>query len=224
MPRLGIAIFLSLSTPVLGQSGDLKPLDQTVEDTSPLSRSLRHIERGLREPSAFEQVYRISGREDLLVRIEGGIYALFPRSMYSTGENGTVPLIPAGTLFHIGYPDLEPFGQVDASTGQGERRVGRDPFGARLNLKVDPRRGEQTAVRPIVIGTSTVPFTGLGRQRSERVPQTVRQSVSPTIVTDASYRADRIRDLMQSAAEAVASRRVDSSPSYAARGPSSSEK
>lgn len=213
MPRLGIVIFLSLSTPVLGQTGDLKPLDQTVEDTSPLSRSLRHIERGLREPTAFEQVYRFSGREDMLVRIDGGIFALFPRSMYTPGENGTVPAIPAGTVFHIGYPDLELFGQVVASTGQSEHRVGGDPFDARLNLRVDPRRGEQIAVRPIVLGTSTVPFTGLGKQRSERVPKTVRQSVAPTIVTDASYRAERIRDLMQSAAKAVATPTVDSSPS-----------
>ncbi len=214
MPRLGIAILvLCLSTTVLGQTGDLKPLDQTVEDTSPLSRSLRHIERGLREPSAFEQVYRFSDREDLLLRIDGGIYALFPQSIYTQGKNGTLPVIPAGTVFHIGYPDLERFGQVDASTRQVEDRVGGDPYG-RLNLRVDPRRGWQTGVRRTVLGTSTVPFTGLGRQRPERVPQTVRQSIAPTtIVTDASYRADRIRDLMQSAAKAVATRRVDSSPS-----------
>lgn len=214
MPHLGIAILvLCLSMTVLGQSGDLKPLDQTVEDTSPLSRSLRHIERGLREPSAFDQVYRVPDRDDLLMRIEGGIYALFPRSMYTQGENGTLPLIPAGTVFHIGYPDLERFGQVDASTGQGERRVGGDLYDGRLNLRVDPRRARQTSVRRTVLGTSTVPFTGLGRQRSERVPQTARQSIAPTIVTDAGYRADRIRDLMQSAAKAVATRRVDSSPS-----------
>ncbi|MEE9129399.1 MAG: hypothetical protein V3T84_05230 [Phycisphaerales bacterium] len=211
MPRLGIAILvLCLSTTVLGQSGDLKPLDQTVEDTSPLSRSLRHVERGLREPSAFDQVYRVPDRDDLLMRIEGGIYALFPQSIYMQGKNGTLPVIPAGTVFHIGYPDLERFGQVDASTGQVERRVGDDPYG-RLNLRVDPRRGRQPGVRRIVLGTSTVPFTGLGRQRPERVPQTARQTIGPTIVTDAGYRADRIRDLMQSAARAVATRRGDSS-------------
>ena len=213
MPRLGIAILLSLSTTVLGQSGDLKPLDQTVEDTSPLSISLRQIERGLREPSAFDQVYRVPDRDGLLMRIEGGIYALFPQSMYTQGKNGTLPVIPTGTVFHIGYPDRERFGQVDASTGPGEDRVGGDPFDGRLDLRVDPRRGRQTAVRRTVLGTSTVPFTGLSRQRPERVPQTVRQSLAPTIVTDADYRADRIRDLMQSAAKAVATSRVDSSPS-----------
>ena len=212
MPRLGIAIFLCLSTPVLGQSGDLKPLDQTVEDTSPLSRSLRHVERGLRQPSAFEQVYRVPDRDDLLMRIEGGIYALFPQSMYTHGENGTLPVIPAGTVFHIGYPDPERFGQVDASTGQVERRVGDDPYG-RLNLRVNPRRVRQPGVRRTALGTSTVPFTGLGRQGPERVPQTARQTIAPTIVTDAGYRVDRIRDLMQSAAKAVATRRVNSSPS-----------
>jgi hypothetical protein len=147
------------------------------------------------------------------MRIEGGIYALFPRSMYTQGENGTLPVIPAGTVFHIGYPDAERFGQVDASTRQVEGRVGDDPYDGRLNLRVDPRRGRQPGVRRTVLGTSTVPFTGLGRQRPERVPQTVRQSSASTIVTDADYRADRIRDLMQSAAKAVATSRVDSSPS-----------
>ena len=214
MPRLGIAILvLCLSTPVLGQTGDLKPLDQTVEDISPLSRSLRQIERGLREPSAFDQVYRVPDRDDLLMRIEGGIYAVFPQSMYTQGENGTLPLIPAGTVFHIGYPDLERLGRVDASTRQVEGRVGDDPYDGRINLRVDPRRGRQAGVRRTMLGTSTVPFRGLGRQRPERVPQTARQSIAPTIVTDAGYRADRIRDLMQSAAKAVATRRVNSSPS-----------
>lgn len=213
MPRFGIAILvLCLSTPVLGQTGDLKPLDQTVEDTSPLSISLRQIERGLREPTAFDQVYRVPDRDDLLMRIEGGIYAIFPQSVYTHGKNGTLPLIPAGTVFYIGYPDLERLGRVDASTRQVEGRVGDDPYG-RLNLRVDPRRAMQTGVRRTMLGTSTVPFTGLGRQRPERVPQTVRQSVAPTIVTDADYRADRIRELMQSAAKAVATSRVNSRPS-----------
>ena len=214
MRRLGIAILvLCLSTPVLGQTGDLKPLDQTVEDTSPLSISLRQIERGLREPSAFDQVYRVPDRDDLLMRIEGGIYAIFPQSMYTRGKNGILPLIPAGTVFHIGYPDLERFGQVDTSIGRGEGRVGDDPYDGRINLRLDPRRARQTGVRRTKLGTSTVPFTGLPRQRPQRVSQTVRQSSASTIVTDADYRADRVRDLMQSAAKAAATSRANSSPS-----------
>ncbi len=214
MTRLGIAILvLCLSTPVLGQTSDLKPLDQTVEDTSPLDISLRQIERGLREPSAFDQVYRVPNREDLLMRIEGGIYAIFPQSVYTRGRNGTLPLIPAGTVFYIGFPELERLSQVDASIGQGEGRVGDDPYDGRLDWRVDPRLARQTGVRRTMLGTSTVPFTGLPRQQPERVPETARQSVAPTIVTDADYRADRIRDLMQSAAKAAAIRRVNSSPS-----------
>ena len=214
MPRLGIAILiLCLSTTVLGQSGDFKPLDQTVEDTSPLSRSLRHIERGLREPSAFDQVYRVPDRDDLLMRIEGGMYALFPQSMYTQGRNGTLPVIPAGTVFHIGYPNMERFGQVDALTRQGEGRVGDDPYDGKLNLRMDPRRGRQAGVRRTVLGTSTVPFTGVSRPQPKEDSQTVQPSIASTIVTDADYRADRIRDLMQSAAKAVATSRVSSSPS-----------
>ena len=214
MTRLGIAtLVLCLSTPVLGQTGDLKPLDQTVEDTSPLSISLRQIERGLREPSAFDQVYRVPNRDDLLMRIEGGIYAIFPQSVYTRGKNGTLPLIPAGTVFYIGYPDLERLGHVDASTRQADDGVGDDPYADSPHLRRDPRRARQTGVRRIKLGTSTIPFPGLGRQRPERVPETARRSVAPTIVTDADYRADRVRDLMQSAAKAAATSRVNSSPS-----------
>ena len=214
MPRLGIAILiLCLSSPVLGQMSDLKPLDQTVEDTSPLAISLRQIERGLRKPSAFDQVYRVPNRDDLLMRIEGGMYAVFPQSVYTRGRNGTLPLIPAGTVFYIGFPDLERLSQVDTSTGQGEHRVGDDPYDGRLDWKVDPRRARQSGVRRTMLGTSTVPFTGLPGHQPERVPKTARQSVATTIVTDVDYRADRIRDLMQSAAKAAATSRVNSSPS-----------
>ena len=143
MPRFAIAILvLSLTSTVAGQSDDLRPLDQRVEDTSPLSRSLRTIERGLSAPSGFNQVYRFPGQEDLYMRINGGVHAVFPQSVYSSGRNGPIPLIPAGTMFYIGQPDLGSAGQADPSAPQDDGHVGEDQYG-RLNLRLYPERTGQ---------------------------------------------------------------------------------
>ena len=213
MPRFAIAILaLSLTSTVVGQSDDLRPLDQRVEDTSPLSRSLRTIERGLRAPTGVNQVYRFPGQEDLYMRIIGGIHAVFPQSAYSSGRNGPVPLIPAGTIFYIGLPDLGPTGQADPSAPQDDGRVGEDRYG-RLNLRVYPERTGQAEQRRISRSAVTVPFPSLDKRRPEQSSAVPNQSNASTIVTDARYRENRIRELMQSAANAVRVRTQSTDPS-----------
>ena len=213
MPRHAIAIlFLGLTSTVAGQSGDLKPLDQTVEDTSPLSRSLRQVELGLHAPTAFEQVYRLPGQEDLYLRVSGGIYALFPQSAYSQGENGPIPLIPAGTVYHMGYPNMDHLGLADASTRQNEGRMGEDPYG-RLNLRLEPQRSGPAGQRQAFRSAATVPFTGVDRRQPREGSPIVNHPSASTIVTDASYRANRIRELMQSAANAVRARTLSTDSS-----------
>lgn len=213
MPRHAIAIlFLGLTSTVAAQSDNLKPLDQTVEDVSPLSRSLRQVELGLRTPTDFEQVYRLPGHEDLYMRISGGIYALFPQSAYSQGKNGPIPLIPAGTVYHIGYPIMDHLGLADASTHHDEGRVGEDPYG-RLNLRLDPQRSGPTRQRQALSSAATVPFTGVDRRQPREGSPIVDHSSASTIVTDARYRANRVRELMQSAANAVRVRTLSTNSS-----------
>ncbi len=213
MPRYAIAILvLSLTSTVVGQSDDLRPLDQRVEDTSPLSRSLRTIERGLSVPTGFNQVYRFPGQEDLYMRINGGIHAVFPQSVYSSGRNGPVPLIPAGTIFYIGRPDLGSTSQADPSAPQDEGRVGEDRYG-RLNLRLYPERTGQAEQRRISRSAVTVPFPSLDRRQPREGSAVVNHSNASTIVTDAHYRENRIRELMQSAANSVRARTLSTDPS-----------
>src|SRR5205814_2404538 len=73
----------------------LEPVDQAVEDINPLSMSLRHMQFDLRQPAGFEQVYAVPGHPDLLMRANGGLFAVFPQSVYAQGKSGLVPLVPA---------------------------------------------------------------------------------------------------------------------------------
>lgn len=92
---------------VLGASGqadprDLVRLDAGRQDTGPLAWSTRVFPTDLRAPMGFEHVYRDPSSESSLVRISGGLAATFPRSQYDVSRYGTVPVIPAGTVFRIG--------------------------------------------------------------------------------------------------------------------------
>jgi len=128
------ALFACMTAPALGQDvferdrelfqsparfytpvRDLEPVEQTVEDVDPLARSIRRIERGLRQPTGFESVYRLPGDHDRFMRIDGGLYAVFPRSVYLNTRMGEVPLIPANTVFWIGPP---PFLETQEPAGQ----------------------------------------------------------------------------------------------------------
>src|SRR6185503_15575203 len=92
--------------------------DQTVEDVNPLSTSLRQMHSDLRQPTGFQNVYHVPGHDDLLMRVNGGIYAVFPESEYTVNRKGkTVPVIPAGTVFYIGLPSKLPTHDSNAHTG-----------------------------------------------------------------------------------------------------------
>lgn len=85
---------------------DLEPVEQRVADVDPLAASIRQIETGLRQPTGFEQVYRVPGDDEHFMRIDGGLYAVFPRSVYTNRRFGELPLIPANTVFSIGPPQF----------------------------------------------------------------------------------------------------------------------
>ena len=82
------------------------PVEASIADTGALSVSLRRVESGLRQPVGFEQVYPVPGQEGLLMRVDGGLYAVFPRSVYVHDRSGVRPVIPNNTMFYIGAPAL----------------------------------------------------------------------------------------------------------------------
>ncbi|HWB19065.1 MAG TPA: hypothetical protein VG711_02105, partial [Phycisphaerales bacterium] len=95
--------------PNASHSQDLKEVDQGFGDEGPLRTSLRDFSVDLRLPTGFQKVYQVPGREDELMRVSGGLIAVFPRSVYATGRGGgQLPLIPPGTVYYIGGIELFP--------------------------------------------------------------------------------------------------------------------
>lgn len=81
----------------------LKPVDPGVADVDPLASSGRVLPKDLRQPANFDRVYEVEleGKR-YFVRAHGGVYAVFPRSDYVQTRRGAVPIVPAGTVFHLG--------------------------------------------------------------------------------------------------------------------------
>jgi hypothetical protein len=188
----------------------LTPVEQGVGDVGALSTSLRQVNLGLGVPSGFEQVYRAPGRSNMLMRIEGGLMAVFPESVYvPNADGGSLAAIPAGTTFYIGMPQP---GLMDYGLTPAPPRVELDPR-TELELSQTPRRYDvQTALPPgSRAGELTYEVAAAAPRmtfESERVAN-VRVHADPraefdgpAIVADDAYRAERVRSLLKRAAEA----------------------
>lgn len=146
------------------------PLEEGVADVSALGMSLRQLEPGLVMPMDFGDVYRVPGMPDMLMRIAGGMYAVFPQSVYS--ESGA--MIPPGTTFHIGAPpSFTPGGML---------------LPVLLPVAVD--------ARPLEVHT---PEPAAARF-AEELASGWSQSHHTTIANNSAYRRDRVRELLLQAA------------------------
>ena len=113
MSRVTVIPLLLLAQAALAQAtdpGDLVPVEQGVSDMNALGTSLRLQPVELGEGNSFQRLFGVAGRPDLLVRSQGGLYAVFEQSDYMTVTKGnrsrTYTVWPAGTIFHIGRPDF----------------------------------------------------------------------------------------------------------------------
>lgn len=92
--------------------GQPVPVEPGREDVSPHAITMRRIEIDLRKPTDFESVYQVSnvdafgGGQRMFIRVDGGLTAVFPRSVYSGARVGGVPQIPPDTVFWIGMPPV----------------------------------------------------------------------------------------------------------------------
>jgi hypothetical protein len=189
----------------------LTPVEQGVSDVGALSTSLRLMNPGIRAPSGFDQVYRAPGRSNMLMRIEGGLTAVFPESVYvPTGQGGTYAAIPPGTTFYIGLPQS---GLMDYGPTLTDPRVEVDPRAAlevaqtprRYDVQVDPPPGSRAGEFTYQVPTPAPRVTSESRRIApERPPGGARadENDGPAIVADEGYRAERVRSLLQRAAEA----------------------
>ena len=80
--RIAVVSLLMLSQAASGQQ-ELSSVEANVGDLGPLSRSLRSLGADLRQPTNFDRVYRVPGQDDRFMRINGGLYAVFERSLYA---------------------------------------------------------------------------------------------------------------------------------------------
>ncbi len=188
----------------LGQ--EYVPVEPVVGDTSSLATSLRVMEPGLQAPSGFSQVYRVPGAQGQFMRADGALFAVFPQSNYVQFRGMDIPVIPAGTVFHIGgLPEnpLEsqlgvPLDSIDQST--------LDAYFGRVSYKIDPADGSVSFESPRRnVGSR---MFALAPPRARHTRPTLRRrddgsdAEGPAIVTDSDYRARRMRDLLQTAVDA----------------------
>jgi hypothetical protein len=85
----------------------LQQVDPGAADRNALQHSLRIMPVDL-SPHGFERVYQVPGRDDLLMRSNGALYAVFDQSTYTRDpKKKTLKAgIPADTVFYIGRPDF----------------------------------------------------------------------------------------------------------------------
>lgn len=195
-----------------------QPLDQSVEDRDPLSNRGRTMPWDLRQPVGFQNVYHVPGRADMLMRINGGVYAIFPQSVYAEGKHGLVPLVPAGTIFYIGQPpQITPRG---GSSGGPAGSVNPTRVRSRIQRMVDSSLPSDAPLQ-LAVGTraNTAAYTTPPPpeeqmpRRSELGDQQARISrpdpgilTGPTIVNDPQYRVQRMNELLHRACQAYAER------------------
>jgi hypothetical protein len=157
IPTLLAGLGLSLSAaPAAAQQADvahmvdptaptyLHPIEAGVGDVGPGSTSLRIIERGLDLPSGFARVYR-SPIDGHLMRVDGALHAVFPRSRYTPSQNGDVPSVPDGTVFYIGTP-VGPFVAGGQPSMNAANTSSAAAPAARLNMRVDAQPASRRLV------------------------------------------------------------------------------
>lgn len=173
--------------PVSRAGEQFERVDEGVADLSPLSVSLRIRETGLHAATNFNQLFRVPGREDLLMRVDGGLYAVFDQSFYVQFPGGAFPVVPNNTVFHIGRPSLDTLGRTLTIE---EPRVG---LGAHQLLQINLVKNR---VGPVAMNLSV---------DDEIAPEIlgVRNPLKMNILTSRRYRAQRLRQLMGHAASAV---------------------
>jgi len=127
-------------------------VDQRVADRNSLGHSLRVMAVDL-SPHGFERVYKVPGRDDLLMRTNGALYAVYSQSAYAadTQRKGAIKaIIPAATIFYIGRPDFS----VIRSTGVRDISfTTRDPGAA-------PLAGKRLESMPGVARLDCTPIDG----------------------------------------------------------------
>lgn len=121
----------------------------------------------------FSAVYSVNntGR---FARVQGGLYAVFDRGVYARWAGRDIALVPPGTVYSIGDPDIS----RNYWAAARDTRINRD---AATGVDEDP----SARVKPVA--TAPITFSETWQPRAQ---------VRPRLVTDPAYRASRTRALL----------------------------
>lgn len=222
---------LFLAPAATGTPQDFERVEAGIADIDPLTAGLRELRLDLRTPTGFEDVYRVPGRDDLFMRVDGGLYAIFPRSRYDQGRFGPVPQVPDNTIFHIGRPDAHSLARLLPEPLAGIGGHPRPTPAAALSTR-QPGHRQVDAIDLLVDNRLDLTVTAPGNESAApaapiAVPaRAVRERAAVhggvRFLADPAYRARRVRELLRQAATAAAKRADAGERAHAARGVSSS--
>jgi hypothetical protein len=203
----------------------LERVEQNVADVGPLSDTLRSMDFqvDLRNPVGFNSVYRVPGRDDLLMRASGALHAIFPQSVYVDSREGLAAQVPAGTVFAIGMPgpwtmpprQIQPALQPPASNGMMNPGVTDEaPHPLRRDTRVNTLVGGPAAMPVVPAAHANVNVTRENDDDPERSDAEKPMSLPPpdpstilrTIATDEAYRTQRLAELLEHAVRAMRDR------------------
>lgn len=210
------------------QQRQLTPVDAEVEDLGPLSATLRRVDLGLSPSNGFVDVFRDPRRSDTLIRHSGGLYAAFPRSVYTPTEKGDIVDIPPGTTFYIGRLPSD----VDAQPGGDPSRPPELPASsttsdtevlpqsqttviepqAPTSSRIDRRRDTRISALRVEDDEDANNNNPLGSWRPMGDPADIKHAPGPAFLTNLNYRAARVHDMLKQAAQAEAARTSDIDP------------
>lgn len=200
----------------------LQPVDAGVADRSPLAVSQRVVPTDLRAPSAFDRVYRLDGgmqpagqQRTYYARKQGALTAVFPQSQYFDTSIGSIPEVPAGTVFYIGGLPGQDY--TVAGLPSAARKQIRSPARNPGYQDLSARQGVSTAA-PLTSATPQ-PVTAEPRPATETggaaaaisrdnpaLPASIPNRVDrrrPSVFTSEEFRQRRIAELIASAAAQV---------------------
>lgn len=238
VPAIAQVPYPTQSQHIPGVPRTLERIDPSYGDVSPLGESLRDVNMriDLRTPFGFNDVYRVPGRDDLLMRANGGMYAIFPQSVYAPSENGVTATVPPGTVFSIGMPGpwtlpsqwvqpplLQPMGAAGHSKEPTISPDARRPWAGSApidNRRRDRRGSVSSNAAWSAEGAPPLDDADVLAAALRDVPQyQVARATPPepatflkSVATDDDYRARRLAELMDAALRAAQGGRETSPP------------
>lgn len=196
---------------ILGLPKFLRPVEALSEDVTALGTSLRVGEsQGTPFPVGFKHVYEAPDNTGQLVRGNGAVYLVYPYGAYARIEikrGGMkqyvmVPVVPAGSTFHIGMPKqwrAQPPQRTEAPFAAPSQLRAR--ISTAIDLRVDGRADLRLgqAPEPLPGGAPPVSALSFTHHRQSPVGQADGAAVTlPRITSDERYRRERLEALRSS--------------------------